>query len=119
MGSWSNLDAMESSLARCAEVDTRWYATFHHKGVYQVRAEYLAALAEFRQVIVRREAAMLSFLAEPRTLDELIAQRFLYRPDVTLGWVNGAERRTAVAHLNRLIPAGAVEETEPGRYRAA
>ncbi len=115
---WSNLDAMDASLARCAEVDARWYATFHHKGVFDVRTDYLRALNAFRDVIVAREAAMLAFLAEPRTLDELIAQRFLYRPDVTLGWVDGAERRTAVAHLNRLIPAGAVQEIEPGRYRA-
>ncbi|MFN0026079.1 MAG: MBL fold metallo-hydrolase [Acidimicrobiales bacterium] len=114
---WSNLDAMEASLTRCAEVDARRYATFHHKGVFEDRASYLAALRDFRQVIARRESAMLAFLSEPRTLDELIVQRFLYRPDVTLGWVDGAERRTAVAHLNRLIPAGAVQEIEPGRYR--
>lgn len=115
---WSSLDAMDASLARCAEIDARWYATFHHKGVYEDRATYLAALNEFRAVIVRREAAMLAFLSEPRTLDELVARRFLYRPEVTLGWVDGAERRTAVAHLNRLIPAGAVQEVEPGLYRA-
>ncbi|MFN0090645.1 MAG: MBL fold metallo-hydrolase [Acidimicrobiales bacterium] len=116
---WSDLDDMERSLARCAEIDARWFGTFHHKGVYEDRQEYLAALSEFREIIARRDAAMLEFLAEPATLDELIAHRFVYRPGVDLGWVDTAERRTVTAHLNRLIPAGQVVEVEPGRYRRA
>lgn len=33
----SDLAAMETSLARCREIDAAWYVTFHHKGVVEGR----------------------------------------------------------------------------------
>jgi hypothetical protein len=75
-------------------------------------------LTEFGDVLRRREDALLDFLAEPRALEEIVARRFVYRPHVDSVFVDAVERRTAVQHLELLVPAGRVAEVEPGRFRA-
>ena len=113
----SSVDDFERSLRRCRELEARWYVTFHHKGIVDGRAEYLSLLDSYEAVIGRRERALADWLDEPRTLDEIVAHRFVYRPHVTLLFVEGVERRSAELHLARLIARGEVVEVEPGRYR--
>ena len=113
----SGLDDFERSLVKCRELDARWYVTFHHKGVVEGRAAFLALLDEYEAAIGRRERALLAMLDEPRTIDEIVAKRFIYRPHVTLMFVEGVERRSAELHLERLIAREQVDEVEPGRYR--
>ncbi|MEZ5266371.1 MAG: MBL fold metallo-hydrolase [Acidimicrobiia bacterium] len=116
---WSDLEDFEAAMRRCREIDARWYATFHHKGIVEGREDFLAALSAFEGVIERREKRLLDFLTEPRTLAEIAAHRLVYRPDVELIWVDETETRTAQRHLTRLLRDGVVVEPEPGRYRAA
>jgi hypothetical protein len=75
-------------------------------------------LDEYEAVIGRRERALLAFLAEPRTVDAIVAHRFVYRPHVRLVFADAVERRSAVLHLERLIAAGQVSEPEPGVFLA-
>ena len=49
---------------------------------------------------------MLEFLAEPRTLDEMMRHRFIYRPHVDHIFANAAERRTAFLHVQRMLARG-------------
>lgn len=114
----SSLDDFVTALARVREIEAAWYVTYHHKGVLTDRAEYLQALDAFTAVIHRRDVAIVEFLSEPRTLDEMVTHRFVYRPHVQLPWADSCERYSAVAHLARLERAGAVTEVEPGRYLA-
>ena len=90
--------------------------TFHHKGVVHGRAEFLALLEAYEAVIGRREQAMLRFLEEPRTLDEMVAHRFVYRPHVTLLFAEAVERRSAELHLERLLRRGLITQPDPARY---
>jgi hypothetical protein len=60
---------------------------------------------------------MLEFLIEPRTLDEMMARRFVYRPHVTLLFADSVERRSAELHVERLLTRGQVVEVESGRYQ--
>ncbi|MGV9672271.1 MBL fold metallo-hydrolase [Gordonia sp. NPDC003504] len=113
----SSVDDFLTSIDRVGEIDARWYGTFHHKGVVTGRAEFATRLAAYRSRILEREARLVEFLAEPRTFDEIVAHRLVYRPHVDAPWVNAVERRTATLHLERLIGVGAVDEAEPGRYR--
>ncbi len=115
----SDLERFEASLARCRELDARWYGTFHQKGVIEGRDTFLAELDRFAGVIERRERELLEFLAEPRTLDELATHRFLYRPHVQLPFVFVVERRSAELHVAKLRRLGQVVEVEPGRFRCA
>jgi glyoxylase-like metal-dependent hydrolase (beta-lactamase superfamily II) len=113
----SSLDAFERSLAICRTIDARWYITFHHKGIVEGRDRFLALMDEYEAVVPRRERALLAMLDEPCTIDDIVARRFIYRPHVTLMFVEGVERRSAELHLERLLARGQVEEVEPGRYR--
>lgn len=104
----SSLDDFLASLEHAESVEARWYATFHHKGVVEGHAEFTRRIAAYRHRIVEREERLLAFLAEPRTLDEIVAHRLVYRPHVISPWVRATERRTAQLHLERLVRAGAV-----------
>lgn len=111
----SDLEAFESSLARLRGIEARWYGTAHHKGVVEGQPAFLAQLDAFAAVIERREEALLAMLSEPRTVEEIVARRLVYRPHVDLPFVAAVERRTAVLHLERLERSGRVR-SEDGRF---
>jgi len=113
---WSDLEDFEESLRRVRDEEAAWYVTFHHKGVIEGRARFVEMVDAFTAVIGRRHDAMLDNLIEPRSLDELVEHRFIYRPHVELLFVNNVERRSAQLHLDRMIVRGEVSEVEPGRY---
>jgi glyoxylase-like metal-dependent hydrolase (beta-lactamase superfamily II) len=114
---WSSLDAFEHSLERSRQIEARTYVTFHHRGVVEGRAAFLALLDDYEAVIARRERAMLDFLAEPHSLDEMMARRFVYRPHVKLLFADAVERRSAELHVERFLARGQVVEVESGRYQ--
>ena len=114
---WSSIDEFETSIRRCREIDARKYVTFHHKGTIYDRAEVLRLLAEYQTVIERRETAILQFLSIPRSVDDLVAHRFVYRSHVKLLFADAVERRSAELHLERLMARRLVTEVVPGMYR--
>jgi glyoxylase-like metal-dependent hydrolase (beta-lactamase superfamily II) len=115
---WSDLDDFEASLVKVRNEAARWYVTFHHKGVIEGRDEFLRMVDAFREVIPRRHQAMLAFLDEPRSLDDMTRHRFVYRPHVESAFVEAVERRTAELHVQRMIARGEAIEVEPGLYQA-
>ena len=115
---WSSLDDFERSMEIVREEDARFYVTFHHKGIIEDRATFLEMLDGFAAVIPRRHAAMVEFLSEPRTVDDMVARRFVYRPSDDVVFAENVERRTAELHLDRMLERGEAAELEPGLYRA-
>jgi glyoxylase-like metal-dependent hydrolase (beta-lactamase superfamily II) len=113
----SDLDAYEASLARLREIDARWYGTGHQAGVVEGRAAFTARLDEFAADIRRRDETLLEMLTRPLTLAEIAGRRLVYRPHVTLPFVEAVELRTARLHLTRLLRAGRVRE-EDGAFQA-
>ncbi|HSP97909.1 MAG TPA: MBL fold metallo-hydrolase, partial [Candidatus Dormibacteraeota bacterium] len=57
------------------------------------------------------------YLAEPRTLDELVRHRFLYPSHAQMSFVDAAERRTIEQHLARLRLSGRVDACGEGTWR--
>lgn len=115
---WSDLDQFEASIAKAREVEARWYVTFHHKGIIDGRDRFVEMIDAFGSVIQTRHDRMLAFLAEPHTVEEMVANRFVYRAHVEGVYIDAVERRTAALHLARMDERGEVEEVAPGRYRA-
>jgi hydroxyacylglutathione hydrolase len=115
---WSSLDDFVRTLASVREIDARWYATFHHVGVIDGRAAFLDRLARFTAVIDDRERRLLAFLTAPRSLDEIAAHRFVYRPGDPVPYADAVERRSMSQHLARLVREGRVREAEPARWLA-
>ena len=115
---WSSLEDFEKSLAFVRELDARTWITFHHIGVIDERAAFLARIDRYAAVIRDREERLLAFLAEPHSLDEVAAHRFVYRPGDAVAFADPVERRSMAQHIVRLGAQGRVAEVEPGRFRA-
>jgi glyoxylase-like metal-dependent hydrolase (beta-lactamase superfamily II) len=116
---WSDLEDFERSLEQVRHEHADYYVTFHHKGVIEGRDTFLQLLDEFHAVIGRRHKAMLAYLVEPRTIDEMVAHRFIYRPHVDHVFADNVERRCAGMHLQRMLTRGEAIEVELGRFQAA
>lgn len=109
---WSDLDAFVDSLEHVTRLDADWFVTFHHKGVIEGADTFGALVARFAAVIDDRDRRLLAFLEQPRTLDEIVAHRFIYRPGVDLPFVDSVERRSMSMHLERLRGRGAVRSDD-------
>ena len=115
---WSCLFDFERTLAAVRRIHARHYATFHHIGVIEGREAFHARLDRFTAVIASREQRLVEYLAAPRTLGDIVAHRFVYRPGDPVSYADPVERRSMSQHLERLIAEGRVREIEPGRYVA-
>ena len=115
---WSSLEDFERTLVMVRGLAARCYATFHHVGVLEDREAFVARVDRFSAVIDRREEALLAFLAEPRSLVEIVAHRFVYRPQDAVAYADPVERRSMSQHLDAATAAGRVEQPEPGRFLA-
>lgn len=113
---WSDLADFERSLARVRATEADWYATFHHIGVLEGRDAFLARLDVFEAKIADRERRLLEYLAEPRSMDDIIAHRFVYRPGDAVAWADATEARSAEQHIARWLESGAVVATDDGRW---
>jgi glyoxylase-like metal-dependent hydrolase (beta-lactamase superfamily II) len=116
---WSSLEDFERTLEMARGITARWYATFHHVGVIEGRDAFVARLDRYAAVIAERERRLLAYLAEPRSLDEIAAHRFVYRPQAPVPFAEAVERRSMAQHVVRLVRDGRVREADRGRFRAA
>lgn len=116
---WSSLDDFERTLEQARHIEARWYVTFHHIGVVEGRAAFLERLGRFAAIITAREQRLLEFLTAPRTIDEIVTHRFVFRPQDQVAFADAVERRSMQQHLGRLLRTGRANEVEPGRYLAA
>jgi glyoxylase-like metal-dependent hydrolase (beta-lactamase superfamily II) len=112
----SDLEAFERSLCRVREIPARVWVSFHEAGVIEGAAEFAAALERFRARIVEREEVLWEYLAEPRTLDELVARRIFYPPSVQWPGVEAVERRSIAQHLLRWKREGRIQQCDGERY---
>lgn len=115
---WSDLDQFEASLDQVRHEEADYYVTFHHKGVIEGRENFLKLLDAFAAVIPKRHQAMLDFLVEPRTLQDMVGHRFIYRPHVSSVFVDRVEYRSAELHLARMRDRGEIDELPDNRFIA-
>jgi hydroxyacylglutathione hydrolase len=85
--------------------------------VIEGRETFVEMVDSFAAVIGRRHDAMLEFLREPHSIDEMRAHRFIYRPHVEMAFVESVERRSAELHVQRMLRRGEAVEVSPGRYQ--
>ncbi len=65
-------------------------------------------------MIDRQDETLLNLLRRPRTLEDVVAHRLVYRPHVQLPFAEAVERRTAVLRLDRLVRHGLVVPADGG-----
>lgn len=112
----SDLGAFEQTLQMARGLVADHYVTFHHKGVVDGHAAFVAAVDAYAESFRRREDALLALLDQPRSFDELVEHGIVYRagtrPPV---FGESVERRTIRQHLDRLLADGAVSVVD-GQY---
>jgi glyoxylase-like metal-dependent hydrolase (beta-lactamase superfamily II) len=114
----SDLNALLASLQRLEDFQAEMYLTAHGQGVFSGK-EAKAAFVRFKQVIFDREAEILSQLQTPRTINDLVSQRLIYRKLLEPTFVyNHIEKQMISKHVQRLMQIGLVQLTEDG-YVAA
>ena len=91
------------------------WVSFHHVGVIEDEKIFTEKLARFAGRIAERDAAIEEFLAEPRTIEEMVAHRFLYPPHASAPFLDAVEKRTIEQHLKRAMARGRIR-SEAGRY---
>ena len=116
---WSDLDQFDASLSRAREVEADWYVTFHHKGIIEGRDTFVEMIDKFHAVIETRHSRMLEYLVEPRSIEDMVATRFVYRPHVEHVFADSVERRTAELHVARMLERGEATQVDPGKYQRA
>ena len=115
---WSDLEDFEASLAKVRDEEADFYVTFHHKGVIEGRETFVEMVDAFTAVIGRRHDAMLEFLREPHSIDDMRVHRFIYRPHVEMPFVESVERRSAELHVQRMLRRGEAAEVAPGQFQS-
>lgn len=110
--------SIEGSIAavrRLQQVPAKVWLTSHEGGCFEGDATW--AFERYLAVIDAREAKLLDFLSEPRTMADIVAACLVYRkprePKAFFEWGEGA---IMGKHLERLLRNGAIA-FEGGRYR--
>jgi glyoxylase-like metal-dependent hydrolase (beta-lactamase superfamily II) len=114
---WSSLEDFEHSIERVCEIDAGWYVTSHQAGVLESPEAFREQLRRFGARIQERDERLLEYLSQPRSLEEIVDHRFVYRPKDQVLYIDAVERRSMAQHVERLLARGRIEEVEQGRYR--
>jgi glyoxylase-like metal-dependent hydrolase (beta-lactamase superfamily II) len=114
---WSNLDEFESTLQAAAGFEATHYLSGHHIGLVDP-ATYRERLARYAAKLREREERLLEYLREPRSLDEIAAHRFVYRPQDQVQNAEATERVMMGMHVERLVRRGTIERMPAERFRA-
>jgi glyoxylase-like metal-dependent hydrolase (beta-lactamase superfamily II) len=112
---WSDLEDFEHSIEILKNIDANWWLTFHHKGLIDGRSPFIGMLESFEKMISVREENLITYLSEPRSMEEIVTHRFVYRPGNEGHMIDAVEERSMSMHLARLIRNGVVK-SEDGRF---
>ncbi len=115
---WGSLEEFEETLRRLRPLEAAYYLTGHHIGLLHGREAFLARLDRYEAKLRERESRLLEFLVVPRTIDEVVEHRFIYRPQDDRPGIDHAERQSMGQHIERLVRDRRVVGVEAGRYRA-
>lgn len=111
----SSIDGTIASVRRLQQFPAKVWLTSHEDGCFE--GDATEAFDRYLAVIDAREAKLLEFLSEPRTLDDIVAACLVYRkprqPKAFFEWGEGA---IMGKHLERLLGRGEIV-LDAGRYR--
>jgi len=111
---YSSLEETVASVKRLREIPAKTWITSHGKGVLEEEPAEL--WDRFLGTIRTREERLLEFLAEPRSMEEIVDAWIVYgRPREPKIFFEFGERAIMSKHLRRLIELGRVVY-EQGRY---
>ena len=115
----SSLDAFEETLRRCRDLDARSLRHVPSQGRRRAagpRSWRCSTTTQPSSAAAKSACATGSSSRARSTTSS--RHRFIYRPHVTLLFVEGVERRSAELHLERLVARGEVKRSNPAAIGA-
>ena len=114
----SDLEESIASLELIRSLRARTLVSFHEAGICEADQDTL--VRRYLDVIYEREKILVDFLSEPRTLEDVVKKRVVYRKDYDIVWIDAVERNSMLLHLEKLMREGVVSfDGERYRRRAA
>lgn len=105
----SDLLASITSLNRICDLEAKTLISFHEAGICEENQREV--VTNYLNVIYDREQRLLDFLVTPRTLEEIIKKRIVYKKDYTsVVWIDAVEKNSMLLHLRQLLQEGRIEQ---------
>ncbi len=108
-----SIDAFRRSATMLAGIGAPVNVVSHEEPVH--RGDIRGRTERYLSVIDRREGALRAYLREPRTRDEIVAERIVYGRERTGPWFDYGEWALLAKHLERMEAGGEIVREE-GRY---
>ncbi|MGE0827489.1 MAG: MBL fold metallo-hydrolase [Candidatus Binatia bacterium] len=103
----SSLVPTVTSLEQIRALGAETLVSFHQVGICQ--ADQAMMVTQYLDVVYKREQLLWEFLAEPRTLEEIVKKRIVYRKDYdNVVWIDAVERNSMRLHLQKLLDEGRI-----------
>lgn len=107
----SSIEETISSVRRLRKIPARTWITGHETGLFE--KDPGGNWDRYLGVIEEREGKLLNYLTEPRTLEEIIAQWFIYhKRREPLSFFEFGEQGMMGKHLERLLRQGRIRQEE-------
>jgi hydroxyacylglutathione hydrolase len=110
----SDLEQTIESIKKIRNFPAKIFVSAHEQAIFE--GDISREVDDYLQVIERREQELLEFLDEPRTLEEIVKKRIIYRnAKVESSFADFGERGMMNKHLERLLNSGVIAFKQ-GRY---
>lgn len=113
----SSLEEFDRSLDLVRSIDVPWFCTFHHLGVLDKEA-FLKRSAQYQGMIGYREQKLLDYMAVPRTIEQAVEHRIIYRKSDVGESNDRSERWMLTQHVERMLKSKQLIELERGLFQA-
>jgi hydroxyacylglutathione hydrolase len=97
----SDLAATLTSLHQIRALGAKTLVSFHEVGVCEENQQ--ETVDQYLNIIYERERTLLDFLVVPRTLEEIVKRRIIYRKDYDMVWIDAVEKNSMLLHLGKLM----------------
>jgi len=111
----SSIDDFERTIKLARNIKAAHYVSGHHKGIVN-REEFADLIDRYANVIPSRESRLLKFLDQPRTFDQIVQHRFIYRPGDPIPGGDWVERVGMKMHLERLLQMAKITKLSDGTF---
>ena len=103
------------SIEKIRRAGAKTLVSFHEAAI--VKDDTQGAIDRYLAVIYQRERTLLDFLVQPRTFNEIVKRRIIFKKNYDLIWIDSVEGNSMRLHLEKLMAEGSVEFDGQCYYR--
>lgn len=109
----SNIDDLINSIYKLISLKPRILASSHRRAI---DSDIEPLLLKYLDITLQREANILQYLSEPRSIDDIANQRFIHEWEQRTEYTLFGYKMMILKHLEHMIAKGLVRKDGSGRY---